>query len=118
PFISQAHDLLPFFCFDFETNPLPPRSFPTRRSSDLRFQPDGPFEPPMAEQLRIVRGDDEGRPVHGGREAADGSGPGKDEVDGVRSEEHTSELQSRENVVCRLMLEKKKKANATRKTGK
>src|SRR5690606_11774226 len=29
-----------------------------------------------------------------------------------RSEEHTSELQSRENLVCRLLLEKKKKINA------
>src|SRR5690606_15597841 len=28
---------------------------------------------------------------------------------GIRSEEHTSELQSRENLVCRLLLEKKKK---------
>src|SRR5690606_40334314 len=27
---------------------------------------------------------------------------------GERSEEHTSELQSRENIVCRLLLEKKK----------
>src|SRR5690606_42160445 len=27
----------------------------------------------------------------------------------VRSEEHTSELQSRENLVCRLLLEKKNK---------
>src|SRR5690606_39839612 len=27
---------------------------------------------------------------------------------GERSEEHTSELQSRENLVCRLLLEKKK----------
>src|SRR5690606_39450443 len=27
-----------------------------------------------------------------------------------RSEEHTSELQSRENLVCRLLLEKKKKS--------
>src|SRR5690606_41743664 len=26
----------------------------------------------------------------------------------IRSEEHTSELQSRENLVCRLLLEKKK----------
>src|SRR6266511_4585937 len=29
----------------------------------------------------------------------------------ARSEEHTSELQSRENLVCRLLLEKKKKNN-------
>src|SRR5690606_41348622 len=28
--------------------------------------------------------------------------------DAARSEEHTSELQSRENLVCRLLLEKKK----------
>src|SRR5690606_40693610 len=30
-----------------------------------------------------------------------------------RSEEHTSELQSRENLVCRLLLEKKKKNKET-----
>src|SRR2546427_8764869 len=29
----------------------------------------------------------------------------------VRSEEHTSELQSQSNLVCRLLLEKKKKKN-------
>src|SRR5258707_11785307 len=29
--------------------------------------------------------------------------------DGIRSEEHTSELQSRQYLVCRLLLEKKKK---------
>src|SRR5436309_11094622 len=32
-------------------------------------------------------------------------------AEGRRSEEHTSELQSRENLVCRLLLEKKKKYN-------
>src|SRR5690606_40206247 len=31
----------------------------------------------------------------------------------LRSEEHTSELQSRENLVCRLLLEKKKKKKNT-----
>src|SRR5690606_40927042 len=34
-------------------------------------------------------------------------------IDFVRSEEHTSELQSRENLVCRLLLEKKKKDRRT-----
>src|SRR5690606_21157861 len=33
-----------------------------------------------------------------------------------RSEEHTSELQSRENLVCRLLLEKKKKTRRRRRT--
>src|SRR3712207_7228440 len=32
---------------------------------------------------------------------------------GRRSEEHTSELQSRQYLVCRLLLEKKKKKNNT-----
>src|SRR2546422_6539922 len=33
----------------------------------------------------------------------------------VRSEEHTSELQSRLHLVCRLLLEKKKKKNNIKK---
>src|SRR2546427_8820397 len=33
----------------------------------------------------------------------------------TRSEEHTSELQSQSNLVCRLLLEKKKKRQHTRK---
>src|SRR2546430_3166349 len=33
--------------------------------------------------------------------------------DGLRSEEHTSELQSQSNLVCRLLLEKKKKKLST-----
>src|SRR2546430_9063417 len=34
-------------------------------------------------------------------------------VDRTRSEEHTSELQSQSNLVCRLLLEKKKNTNHT-----
>src|SRR2546430_3581620 len=34
-------------------------------------------------------------------------------VDGFRSEEHTSELQSQSNLVCRLLLEKKKQSRST-----
>src|SRR2546425_5218028 len=36
------------------------------------------------------------------------------DVAGYRSEEHTSELQSLAYLVCRLLLEKKKKTNAKR----
>src|SRR5258707_7048192 len=36
--------------------------------------------------------------------------------DGARSEEHTSELQSRQYLVCRLLLEKKKKENVSSAT--
>src|SRR2546430_6268913 len=34
-------------------------------------------------------------------------------IDPQRSEEHTSELQSQSNLVCRLLLEKKKKKKST-----
>src|SRR5687768_17781619 len=37
-------------------------------------------------------------------------------LDEVRSEEHTSELQSRLHLVCRLLLEKKKKKKNERNT--
>src|SRR2546421_7989556 len=35
----------------------------------------------------------------------------------ARSEEHTSELQSRSDLVCRLLLEKKKKSSTSRTPG-
>src|SRR5690554_7568083 len=42
------------------------------------------------------------------RQGVDDSAPGRTK-DQRRSEEHTSELQSRPHLVCRLLLEKKKK---------
>src|SRR2546430_6684430 len=45
------------------------------------------------------------------RGAADGSRPHGHGVESHRSEEHTSELQSQSNLVCRLLLEKKKNKN-------
>src|SRR2546422_6299941 len=45
---------------------------------------------------------------------APGDGAGRRHV--VRSEEHTSELQSRLHLVCRLLLEKKKKKSQHRPT--
>src|SRR2546429_7045171 len=55
---------------------------------------------------RAIRGVKAGTPVHtvGVERAA--------EVE-QRSEEHTSELQSRLHLVCRLLLEKKKRLNPT-----
>src|SRR5438477_3645187 len=43
------------------------------------------------------------------RSAAQALGVERLRLEGVRSEEHTSELQSHVNLVCRLLLEKKKK---------
>src|SRR5258708_16628026 len=39
-------------------------------------------------------------------------GPLRDELAAERSEEHTSELQSPDHLVCRLLLEKKKQKSA------
>src|SRR5438034_4609654 len=44
-----------------------------------------------------------------GRIADPPLGPGSSCGEGMRSEEHTSELQSHSDLVCRLLLEKKKK---------
>src|SRR2546422_4226332 len=44
------------------------------------------------------------------------AGSGADVLTLPRSEEHTSELQSRLHLVCRLLLEKKKKTNITYRT--
>src|SRR3712207_7239807 len=48
----------------------------------------------------------------GPRARAGAAAPGLGEPRAVRSEEHTSELQSRQYLVCRLLLEKKKTGNA------
>src|SRR5436305_10846716 len=47
-------------------------------------------------------------PLRRGRCTATGRSPRRR---GIRSEEHTSELQSRPHLVCRLLLEKKKLTN-------
>src|SRR5207249_11790922 len=90
-------------------------SFPTRRSSDLPDEVERPEEvtqlPATSAGQRDVQkhesGDDvQSQPPLRLRTAARinhlrGERP-------VRSEEHTSELQSRFDLVCRLLLEKKK----------
>src|SRR5690606_42149500 len=92
--------------------PLP---FPTRRSSDLMRSSCGSYH------LRT-------RPIWPGHSEASVSMPSSPvsaaqssaALPGIRysrstlherSEEHTSELQSRENLVCRLLLEKKNQNN-------
>src|SRR5205085_12165717 len=77
-------------------------SFPTRRSSDLTFlrlikkRPEWADVPVVALSAHALKEDI--------RQALE-SGC----TEYVRSEEHTSELQSQSNLVCRLLLEKKKK---------
>src|SRR3712207_8724663 len=58
---------------------------------------------------RAVAAGDARRTVHEARCALEARLLGGGNGNGLRSEEHTSELQSRQYLVCRLLLEKKKK---------
>src|SRR5207302_9326589 len=61
------------------------------------------------EDVLDARADPVQHTAHGGNS---GVGTARGVLHGIRSEEHTSELQSRENLVCRLLPEKKKKAES------
>src|SRR5690606_41529827 len=91
-----------------------PHSFPTRRSSDLgsadrchALPRRSPHTPALACHVAPATHGC----VHSGYVPPTGPrrqspAPSNSHAD-ARSEEHTSELQSRENLVCRLLLEKK-----------
>src|SRR5690606_41821058 len=93
-------------------------SFPTRRSSDLRSVGPGDVITPAQNHLSVVVLSilhSEITQVGVPRNGHPGSHPRPvNKIWGIvtnsssqvqRSEEHTSELQSRENLVCRLLLE-------------
>src|SRR5687767_15357163 len=87
-------------------------SFPTRRSSDLEMAKTiaGPARPSrfVPQALRVAILPDAVGALIGARGA---------NIKAIteRSEEHTSELQSLAYLVCRLLLEKKKKKTIKRK---
>src|SRR5690606_40216397 len=91
-------------------------SSPTRRSSDLGRRAWEAHDP-TADWHMVLQDD-----IHVSRNLLDGLELALDQIgldglasaytgtgrpDQARSEEHTSELQSRDNLVCRLLLEKK-----------
>src|SRR5690349_23149943 len=88
----------------------PPRStlFPTRRSSDLglRVVARDHGRHAVLERAGAARADAVHEEGEGHELAALGGAVAGQRGD--RSEEHTSELQSRRDLVCRLLLEKKK----------
>src|SRR3712207_7181801 len=78
-----------------------PRGVPARTAGRGGARPVQRAARPGARRLRTARGGD-GALRGGHRPAVVG-------LQLLRSEEHTSELQSRQYLVCRLLLEKKKK---------
>src|SRR5699024_11728568 len=106
------------FLFSASYHPLPLHSFPTRRSSDLSWMPG------VANFITHATG------LSSIAKAIGGIAPQRDMPEftkqtfkkwfsqnhngSARSEEHTSELQSRFDLVCRLLLEKKKNTKDNR----
>src|SRR2546429_2952186 len=64
--------------------------------------------PPAGAPAKAERAVNQSRNSHENRSRGDATARSRG-VANVRSEEHTSELQSRLHLVCRLLLEKKKK---------
>src|SRR5689334_24563372 len=92
--------------------------FPTRRSSDLPAGGAAPRATRSSRSRRAFRRRRRrtGRDVRAGRSGTAG-GPRHAGSREPRSEEHTSELQSQFHLVCRLLLEKKKKNSKSTVSG-
>src|SRR5438552_17099170 len=92
------HDYIFLRCSDH----LDLHSFPTRRSSDLGFG--------GSRAMSCTRPSGRCRSTSARRSCSNSRGVSRTRR---RSEEHTSELQSPDHLVCRLLLEKKKVASKT-----
>src|SRR5687768_17704878 len=69
----------------------------------------GWLEPPLRHRGRAAEDQAQRRRLQRAGGHGDGVPARHEQVGAARSEEHTSELQSRLHLVCRLLLEKKKK---------
>src|SRR5438309_4611861 len=98
------------FYFSWYCNHRDLHSFPTRRSSDLirDTEEEGSSASMMLSKMNFGP-----LPmVNNLSRLAARFYDDKAQIEMLRSEEHTSELQSQFHLVCRLLLEKKKKAQA------
>src|SRR5690606_41037427 len=104
--LSSARDVIFSSC----GHPRHLHSFPTRRSSDLPRPSDSPI--PM-KLIVLTAPSGAGKTTLARRVMEAVPGLRFSISATTRSEEHTSELQSRENLVCRLLLEKKNITSTT-----
>src|SRR5690606_41880497 len=107
PCVPVVPPQFPRSVFAFYGDHRHPPSFPTRRSSDLSKCRMPMTRLPASRQTAKASGRRRSRLSPWPRRALNSSVLFRS--CSSRSEEHTSELQSRENLVCRLLLEKKKK---------
>src|SRR2546422_3090299 len=87
----------------------PPRSTLFPYTTLFRSFRKEPALPQQRKQPCLVGGQMRRHGLKSVRDRRQGAGPRHHRRKNVRSEEHTSELQSRLHLVCRLLLEKKKK---------
>src|SRR3712207_7069256 len=85
----------------------PTKPFQGKPLRPVGLPPSGYVAPPFAVVVAVRQQAPQAEEVVGPREHGDD-----------RSEEHTSELQSRQYLVCRLLLEKKKTMNSTSQSRK
>src|SRR5690606_41321416 len=107
-FLDYLSPVLFLFFFERSGDHRDLHSFPTRRSSDLWQPVTGICQPYDKESLFRCFGRNGFHHCITVVLNCEHSDIELRQCRIIRSEEHTSELQSRENLVCRLLLEKKK----------
>src|SRR5206468_10711525 len=112
--ISTTYAIANLFFFYSHRGHRALHSFPTRRSSDLVHVVRWLVAQREARETANPN-PDAGSDAAAGLEHLHARGRRQRRNQRPRSEEHTSELQSRSDLVCRLLLEKKKKKNKTTK---
>src|SRR5258708_29454689 len=94
----------------------PPRSTLFPYTTLFRSNEEGGEKPPAKEVAALLVDEEEEVGEAGGEFLEEETGPdpevARERFTELRSEEHTSELQSPDHLVCRLLLEKKKKTNS------
>src|SRR2546425_12976568 len=102
---TSLHLLIPFFFFFNDTPPTEISPLPLHAALPIS---DRLHDPPADQPQRSAAA---AQRVEGQRDRGEGEDHETEVVQADRSEEHTSELQSLAYLVCRLLLEKKKKTD-------
>src|SRR5690606_41936545 len=100
-YVIMPYDYFKIFYFSEYGDHQYLHAFPTRRSSDLGLNIADKLAGHLLDDYKYTTSSGSRELVYGDTVRI------SEDAAYTRSEEHTSELQSRENLVCRLLLEKK-----------